>query len=162
MSAIDDLLENARRFAEGFGDGDLPVQPARRLAVVACMDSRIDLFRLLGLRHGEAHVIRNAGGLATDDVLRSLSLSQAILETRDVMVIQHTGCGLHGDEEAIAERIRAVTGAVPGGSLGAFSDVDESVHRSVRRIRESSCLVPGGEVRGFVYHVEDGRLREVA
>jgi carbonic anhydrase len=162
MTAIDDLLPNAARHAEGFADGDLPVPPSRRLAVVACMDSRIDLFAILGLSNGEAHVIRNAGGLPTDDVLRSLTLSQAVLGTREVMVIQHTGCGLHNDEAFLRERIADATGgAAPEGPLGAFDDLDESVRRSVERIRSCPFLL-STSVRGFVYHVEDGRLREIA
>ena len=110
MRAIEELLRNADRYARVFTAGDLPVPPALRLAIVACMDSRIDLFGLLGLHLGEAHVIRNAGGLVTDDVLRSLTLSQALLGTRDVMVIQHTGCGLHGTEDDLRRRVAEVTG----------------------------------------------------
>jgi len=157
---VDDLLRNADRYARVFTGGDLPVPPALRLAIVACMDSRIDLFALLGLHLGEAHVIRNAGGLVTDDVLRSLTLSQALLGTRDIMVIQHTGCGLHGDEDALRERVAAAVGAEPPQPLGAFTDVDESVRRQLEILRSASHLVRG-DARGFVYEVETGRLREV-
>jgi carbonic anhydrase len=149
---IDDLLRNAERYANVFTAGDLPTPPALRLAIVSCMDSRIDLFALLGLHLGEAHVIRNAGGVVTDDVLRSLTLSQALLGTRDVMVIQHTGCGLHGEEDELRAKVRAA-GAEPPDPMHAFTDVEESVRASLRKL--------GGAARGFVYEVETGRLREV-
>jgi len=158
---IDALLANAERYAREFTAGGLPVAPALRLAIVACMDSRIDLFALLGLHPGEAHVIRNAGGLVTDDVLRSLTLSQALLGTREIMVVQHTGCGLHGDETALRERVVAATGAEPPGPLGAFADVQESVRAQLAVLRDAPTLVGGGSARGFVYEVETGRLREV-
>jgi carbonic anhydrase len=162
VSQTDDLLRNAETFAERFHDGSLPTRPRRRLAVVCCMDSRIDLFKLLGLEIGEAHVIRNAGGIATDDVIRSLAISQVALETREVVVIQHTQCGLLGaDEEDLRERITAAAGAAPEGRLGAFQDVEENVRDSVARIKRSGCLVSDDAVRGFVYEVETGRLREV-
>jgi carbonic anhydrase len=150
---IDDLLRNAERYANVFTAGDLPTPPALRLAIVACMDSRIDLFALLGLHLGEAHIIRNAGGIVTDDVLRSLTLSQALLGTREVMVIQHTACGLHGDEDELRARVAEATGTEPPGPLHAFTDVEESVRASLRRLT--------GPARGFVYEVETGRLREV-
>ena len=161
MRAIEELLRNADRYARVFTAGDLPVPPALRLAIVACMDSRIDLFGLLGLHLGEAHVIRNAGGLVTDDVLRSLTLSQALLGTRDVMVIQHTGCGLHGTEDDLRRRVAEVTGSEPAAPLGAFADVDESVRRQLGILRAAPGLVRGELARGFVYEVETGRLREV-
>lgn len=158
---VDDLLRNADRYARVFTAGDLPVPPALKLAIVACMDSRIDMFGLLGLHLGEAHIIRNAGGLVTDDVLRSLTLSQALLGTRDIMVVQHTGCGLHGDEDDLRRRIAEVTGSAPPGPLGAFRDVDASVRRQLELLRTAPGLVRGDGARGFVYEVETGRLREV-
>jgi carbonic anhydrase len=162
MSVTDDLLQNARRYVERFRNGSLPVQPRRKLAIVSCMDSRIDLFALLGLQIGEAHVIRNAGGIATDDVIRSLAISQAALGTREVMVIQHTGCGLHGaDDDDLRQRIKDQAGAAPPGRLGGFKDLEENVRRSVARIERSGCLMADDRVRGFVYEVETGRLREV-
>jgi carbonic anhydrase len=162
MSATDDLLRNAATFAERFHDGSLPTQPRRHLAVVCCMDSRIDLFKLLGLEIGEAHVIRNAGGIATDDVIRSLAISQVALETREVVVIQHTQCGLLGtDEDELRARIEAAAGSAPEGPLGTFDDVEENVRESVERIKRSGYLVSDDKVRGFVYEVETGRLREV-
>ena len=136
--------------------------PALQLAIVACMDSRIDLFQLLGVGLGEAHVIRNAGGLVTDDALRSLALSQALLGTREIMVIQHTGCGLHGEEERLRARVAEATGAEPPWPLGAFDDVEASVRRQLDILRATPHLVGGDTARGFVYEVETGRLREVA
>lgn len=157
---VDDLLRNARRHADGFSAGDLPVAPALRLAIVACMDSRIDLFALFGLRLGEAHIIRNAGGLVTEDVLRSLTLSQALLGTRELVVLQHTGCGLHGPAERIRARVVDVTGSDPPWPLGAFDDVDASVRRQIGILRSTPHLT-GDSARGFVYDVETGLLREV-
>jgi carbonic anhydrase len=162
MSAMDDLLRNAERYARVFTAGELPVPPALKLAIVACMDSRIDLFALLGLHLGEAHVIRNAGGLVTEDVRRSLALSQALLGTRDIMVIQHTGCGLHGDEETLRRRVAEATGTEPPGPLGAFADVEASVREQLAILRSTPYLVGAESARGFVYEVETGGLREVA
>jgi carbonic anhydrase len=159
---VDDLLRNADRYARVFTGGDLPVPPALSLAIVTCMDSRIDVFAVLGLHLGEAHVIRNAGALVTDDVLRSLTLSQALLGTRDIMVIQHTGCGLHGDEEDLRRRVAEVTGVEPPAPLGAFEDIDASVRRQLEVLRTAPGLLRGDAARGFVYEVETGRLREVA
>jgi carbonic anhydrase len=161
MTHVDDLLRNAARYANVFTAGDLPTPPALRLAIVACMDSRIDLFALLGLHLGEAHMIRNAGGIVTDDVLRSLMLSQALLGTRELMVIQHTGCGLNGEEEDLRARVVEATGAEPPGPLHTFTDVDESVRRQLQALGTTPHLVGGDTARGFVYEVETGRLREV-
>ena len=160
-SHVDDLLRNAERYARVFTAGELPVAPALKLAIVACMDSRIDLFALLGLHLGEAHMIRNAGGLITDDALRSLTLSQSLLGTQEIMVIQHTGCGLHGDESALRERVAAATGSEPPWPLGAFADVDESVRGQLAILGSTPHLVASATARGFVYEVETGRLREV-
>lgn len=162
MSQVDDLLRNAGRYANVFTAGDLPVPPALQLAIVTCMDSRIDLFALLGLHLGEAHVIRNAGGLVTEDVVRSLTLSQALLGTRDVMVIQHTGCGLHGDEDDLRARVAEATGTEPPSQLGAFTDIETSVREQLAALAAAPGLVGGASARGFVYEVETGRLREVA
>jgi carbonic anhydrase len=160
-SHVDDLLRNAARYARVFTSGELPVPPALRLAIVACMDSRIDLFALLGLHLGEAHMIRNAGGLVTDDVLRSLTLSQSLLGTREIMVIQHTGCGLCGEEDHLRARVTEATGAEPTSPLGAFDDVEASVRRQLAVLGAARHLVAGHTARGFVYEVESGRLREV-
>jgi carbonic anhydrase len=159
---VDDLLRNAGRYERVFTAGGLPTEPALNLAVVSCMDSRIDLFGLLGLHLGEAHVIRNAGGLVTDDVLRSLTLSQALLGTRQIMVIQHTGCGLHGDEEVLRGRVAEATGDEPPFALGAFADIEESVRAQLRKLRSAPNLLGGDTARGFIYDVETGGLREIA
>lgn len=161
-SHIDDLLRNAARYARVFTAGELPVAPALRLAIVACMDSRIDLFAVLGLHLGEAHVIRNAGGLVSDDVLRSLTLSSSLLGTREIMIIQHTGCGLDGDEETLRERVASATGAEPPWPLGAFDDVEASVRAQLEILRSTPHLTGGSTARGFVYEVETGRLVEVS
>ena len=162
MTHVDDLLRNAERYANVFTAGDLPVPPALKLAIVTCMDSRIDLFALLGLHLGEAHIIRNAGGLITGDTLRSLTLSQALLGTRYVMVIQHTGCGLHGEEQELRRRVKEATGPEPETELGAFADIDASVREQLERLREAPGLLGGDSARGFVYDVATGALREVA
>ena len=160
-STIDGLLHHAVRHAQVFTAGELQARPALGLAVVTCMDSRIDLFRLLGLHLGEAHLIRNAGGLITDDVLRSLTLSQALLSTREIMVIQHTGCGLCGDEDELRRRVAGAIDADPPWPLGAFDDVEQSVHRQLEILRGSPHVVGAAAARGFVYEVETGHLREV-
>jgi carbonic anhydrase len=159
---VDDLLRNAERYSRVFTAGELPVPPALKLAIVSCMDSRIDLFGLLGLHLGEAHVIRNAGGLITEDALRSLMLSQSLLGTRQIMVIQHTGCGLHGDEDELRGKVAEATGAEPPWPLGAFPDIEESVRRQLEKLRSTPHLLGAGDARGFVYEVETGRLREVS
>lgn len=161
MSHVDELLRNAERYRHVFTAGDLPVPPALQLAIVTCMDSRIDLFALLGLHLGEAHVIRNAGGIVTDDVLRSLTLSQALLGTREIMLIQHTGCGLHGEEDALRARVAEAIGTEPEGPLGAFSDPADSVRAQLARLRDCPQLHGSATARGFVYEVETGRLGEI-
>jgi len=133
-----------------------------RVTIATCMDSRIDVFRIFGLTLGQAHVLRNAGGIVTDDMLRSLVLSQRLLQTREVILMHHTNCGLHGaDEEALQERLRAETGMVPPYAFGAFDDLDASVRAAVRVVREHTFLPHRDNVRGFVYEVETGRVREV-
>ena len=144
--AIDDLLENARRWQRDFRHGDLPILPARRLAVLACMDARLPVFQVLGLEPGEAHVIRNAGGLATEDALRSIAVSQGI-GTEDVIVVHHTDCGVcRMDDEELA-------------ALDATRDVEENVRITLRKLR--GVVAPPATVRGFVYEVETGPLREI-
>jgi len=139
----------------------LPAAPARKLAVVTCMDARIDPFELLGLRLGDAHVIRNAGGVVTEDAIRSLSISQRKLGTEEVVLIQHTGCGLltFTDEEYAAE-LEADTGERPGWQAHAFADLERSVRDGVERIRSSPFVPSTATVRGLVYEMETGRLRE--
>ena len=164
MTAIDDAVQAARRWRiEHFpGDGSLPVAPGRHLTVIACMDSRLDIFGLLGLGIGDAHVIRNAGGILSDDMLRSLAISQRKLGTREVILVHHTDCGLMKiTDESFAAELEHDTGERPRWSPGAFTDPVTSVRESMRRIRQSPFVPHRGEVRGFVYHVEDGELREV-
>jgi carbonic anhydrase len=158
MGANDELLDNARTYAARFHDRDLPTAPARHMAVLCCMDSRIDLFAVLGLRVGESHVIRNAGGLATDDAIRSLSLSQHLLGTREVMVIQHTRCGLASTSD---EDFLALLPEPPPWSPGAFTDVETSVRETVSALRETPFLPHRDAIRGLVFDVDAGELREV-
>ena len=158
MSSTDDLLANAERYAEAFEAGHLEAPPARRVAVLACMDARLHLSELLGLGVGDAHVLRNGGGVVTEDVLRSLGISQRRLGTTEVMVVQHTSCGMTGiDEDALEAEI----GRRPAEGFGGFDDVEASVRDGVRRIRESPYLLHTDHVRGFIYDVKTGRLREV-
>jgi len=161
-SPVDELLAHADRHTRVFTAGGLKAPPALGVAIVTCMDSRIDLFRLFGLHLGEAHVIRNAGGIVTDDVMRSLTLSQALLGTRDIVVIQHTGCGLIGDEDELRRRVADATGSDPPWPLGAFDDIEASVRQQLEVLHASPHLLGGKSARGFVYEVETGRLREVA
>jgi carbonic anhydrase len=160
-SHVDELLAHAGRHTRVFTAGGLGAPPVLGVAIVTCMDSRIDLFRLFGLHLGEAHVIRNAGGIVTDDVMRSLTLSQALLGTREIVVIQHTGCGLIGDEDDLRRKVAEATGNEPPWPLGAFDDIEASVRRQVEVLHGSPHLLGGKSARGFVYEVETGRLREV-
>jgi carbonic anhydrase len=163
VTAIDDLLQHAERYAGSFAHGDLPIPPARRLAIVACMDARLNLYALLGLREGDAHIIRNAGGVVTDDVIRSLTISQRLLGTEEVMLVHHTDCGLAAQtEDGFRRRLEEETGLRPTWALEAFEDVEASVRQSIERIRRSPFVARAHGVRGFVYEVETGRLREVA
>ena len=163
MTVIDELLDNATSYAAGFDKGDLPLPPARHIAIVACMDARLDPYALLGLREGDAHVIRNAGGVITDDEIRSLAISQRLLGTEEIMLIHHTDCGmLTFSDDGFRERIRTETGIEPAWSAEAFEDVDEDVRRSVARIQASPFVPKKDAVRGFVYDVKSGRLDEVA
>jgi carbonic anhydrase len=157
------LAANERYAAELTPDKrDLPAPPRKALTVVSCMDARIRVHKMLGLQEGDAHVIRNAGGVITDDTIRSLAISQRKLGTRSVMVIQHTQCGMHGmDEGAFVEDLRAETGVEPSWDVGAFADLEQSVREGVERIRSSEFIPHGDDVRGFVYDVETGRLSEV-
>ena len=162
MSATDELLRNNERYAERFDKGGLPSRPPRRLAVIACMDARLDVHRALGLEEGDAHVIANAGGVVTDDGIRSLAISQRLLGTEEVVLVHHTDCGmLTIDDERFREELRAETGVEPEWSTHAFSDLDEDVRESIARIKGSPFVPRKDRVRGFVYDVETGRLREV-
>ena len=162
MSATDRLIEANRAYAASFDNGGLEARPASGVAVVACMDARLDVYRLLGLQSGEAHVIRNAGGVVTDEVIRSLAISQHKLGTTEVIVIGHTNCGLEGlDSDEFAERLEREARAPRQWTIGAFEDVDQSVADSVARIKESPFLKLAESVRGFVYDVNTGALREI-
>lgn len=162
MSAIDQYLENNAKYAEGFSKGDLPMPPANRIAVLACMDARLETGVLLGLQEGEAHVIRNAGGVVTDDAIRSLIISQRLLGTREIMLIHHTDCGMLTFTDAeLKQTIQKETGIRPPFAMDAFSDLEEDVRQSIARIKASPFIVHKDEIRGFIYEVETGRLREV-
>jgi len=162
MTATDDLLRNAAAYAEAFDKGDLPLPPAKKVAVLACMDARINVFGLLGLSEGDAHVIRNAGGVVTEDEIRSLSISQHLLGTEEIILIHHTGCGmLTFDDEGFKASLVEKTGVEPRWAAEAFTDLDEDVRQSIARIKASPFIPQKGSVRGFVYDVADGSLREV-
>jgi carbonic anhydrase len=161
-SATDRLVRNARVYAESFDNGDLALAPALKLTVLACMDSRLDLFALLGLKEGDAHMLRNAGGAVTDDAIRSLAVSQRMLGTEEIVLIHHTNCGMHAfDDEAFKREIFEETGVEPQWRTESFPDVDEDVRRSLARIKASPFIPHRDRVRGFVYEVETGILREV-
>jgi carbonic anhydrase len=163
MTSTDDLIRNAQAYAAGFSDGELPAPPARRVAVLACMDARLNPWALLGLREGDAHIIRNAGGVVTDDAIRSLAISQRLLGTEEVVLIQHTDCGmLTFTDEEFKEMVRAEAGVEPHWPVQTFSDLDESVRDSIARIKASPFLARRDSVRGFVFDVRTGTLREVA
>jgi carbonic anhydrase len=162
MSQIDELVANNEAYAERFDKADLPLPPARKIAIIACMDARVSPYALLGLREGDAHVIRNAGGVVTDDEIRSLAISQRLLGTEEIMVIHHTDCGMltfHDDE--FKQQIEDETGIKPTWAAEAFSDLDRDVRQSLARIKASPFVPHKDHVRGFVYEVESGRLREV-
>ncbi len=162
MSVTDELLRNNERYAEAFDKGDLPLPPARGLAIVACMDARLDVHKILGLEEGDAHVIRNAGGVVTDDEIRSLAISQRLLGTREIILIHHTDCGmLTFTDDEVKAQIQEDTGVKPHFSMEAFSDLEGDVRQSIARIQASPFVPNKDSVRGFVYEVETGRLREV-
>jgi carbonic anhydrase len=162
MSVTEELLRNNAIYAESFEKGDLPLPPARGVAVVACMDARLDVHKILGLEEGDAHIIRNAGGVITDDEIRSLTISQRLLGTREVILIHHTDCGMltFSDDELKAQ-IHEDVGLKPHFSMESFSDLEEDVRQSVARIQTSPFIPHKESVRGFIYEVETGRLREV-
>jgi carbonic anhydrase len=162
MSVTDELLSNAEKYAAGFQGGELPLPPAKRIAVLACMDARLNPYGLLGLSEGDAHVIRNAGGVVTDDEIRSLSISQRLLGTEEIMLIHHTDCGMltFGDDE-FRKSIQAETGIKPEWPAEAFDDLEEDVRQSIARIKASPFIPKKDSVRGFVYDVKTGRVSEV-
>ena len=163
MSVTDQLLQNNERYAESFDKGDLPLPPAKKVAVVACMDARLLPARLLGLEEGDAHVIRNAGGVVTDDEIRSLAISQRLLGTEEIILIHHTDCGmLTFTDDDFKRSIQEETGIKPEWAAEAFADLDEDVRQSIARIEASPFIPRKDSIRGFVYEVETGRLREVS
>jgi carbonic anhydrase len=162
MDTIDQLLENNRTFAEGLGEQRLDVEPSRQLAIVTCMDSRLDVFAALGLGDGEAHVLRNAGGVITDDVIRSLAVSQRRLGTKAVMLIHHTDCGMQAlTDDGFRAELLQDTGVAPAFAIESFTDVDADVRQSILRVRRSDFVPHRDNVRGFVYDVDTHALREV-
>jgi carbonic anhydrase len=161
MSTTDELLANARSYADSFDKGDLPLPPGRHIAILACMDARLNPYGLLGLKEGDAHVIRNAGGVVTDDEIRSLAISQRLLGTEEIILIHHTDCGmLTFTDDEFKQGIQREVGIKPEWAAEAFSDLDEDVRQSIARI-EASPFIPHKNVRGFVYDVASGELREV-
>ena len=162
MTETDDLLANNDEYAAAFTPRDLASAPARKVAVLACMDARLDVFAALGLRSGDAHVIRNAGGVVTDDAIRSLAISQRMLGTEEIILIHHTGCGmLTFTDEQFAAELEAETGRKPPWTAETFTDLERSVRDSIARIKGSPFIARTDSVRGFVYDVDTGRLREV-
>jgi carbonic anhydrase len=162
MSVTDELLRNAEDYAAGFDKGDLPLPPAKQVAIVACMDARLDPQAVLGLSEGDAHVIRNAGGVVTDDEIRSLAISQRLLGTKEIILIHHTDCGmLTFKDDDFRRQIQDDTGIKPEWAAEAFPDLDEDVRQSIARIEASPFVPVKDSIRGFVYEVETGKLREV-
>ena len=162
MSIIDDLVANNAALAGGLTARRLPIEPRRRLVIVTCMDSRLDVFKALGLQEGEAHVLRNAGGVITDDVIRSLAVSQRRLGTREVMLIHHTDCGmLTLTDDGFRAELQDATGVAPAFAIESFTDLDADVRQSILRVRRSPFLLHSDRVRGFVYDVDTSRLYEV-
>jgi carbonic anhydrase len=161
MANGDQMLEVAASRAGELASPGLSPRPRRKVAVLSCMDTRIDLFPMLGIDRGDAHIIRNAGGLVTEDVIRSLSASQRLLGTEEIVVVMHDGCGLHGASEDQFAQSLAADGVLPSWRLGAFDDVEETLRNSLARLRSSPELPARGHIRGFVFDPETGELREV-
>ena len=162
MGVIDELVANNRAFASSLPRGHLDVRPSRGLAVVTCMDSRLDVFAALRLGEGEAHILRNAGGVITDDVIRSLAVSQRRLGTREVMLIHHTDCGMQAlTDDGFRAELQQATGIAPAFAIESFSDLDADVRQSILRVRRSPFLLHTDRVRGFVYEVDTHLLREI-
>ena len=162
MSHTDELVANNEQYAASFDKADLPAPPGRKTAVVTCMDARLNVYGALGLQEGDAHVIRNAGGVVTDDAIRSLAISQRLLGTEEILLIHHTGCGmLTFTDDDFRASIERDTGVKPGWAAEAFTDLDGDVRQSIARVKASPFIPHKDSVRGFVYEVETGRLREV-
>ena len=162
MTVTDELLTNAGQYKATFDKGALPLPPARHIAIVACMDARLNVYGLLGLSEGDAHVIRNAGGIVTQDELRSLAISQRLLGTTEIILIHHTDCGmLTFTDDEFRQDIEKETGIKPTWAAEAFSDLDEDVKQNIARIKAESAIPHKESVRGFIYDVATGGLREV-
>jgi carbonic anhydrase len=162
MSVTDELLQNAEQYAAGFDRGDLPLPPAKGVVVLACMDARLNPYGILGLGEGDAHVIRNAGGVVTDDEIRSLAISQRLLGTKEIILIHHTDCGmLTFTDDEFKRQIQDETGIKPEWAAEAFDDLETDVRQSIARIQASPFIPNKDSVRGFVYDVKTGRLDEV-
>jgi carbonic anhydrase len=163
MSITDELVANAERYAEEFDRGELALPPAKRVAVLACMDARLNPYGLLGLSEGDAHVIRNAGGVVTDDEIRSLSISQRLLGTEEIVLIHHTDCGmLTFSDDDFRRQIQDETGVKPEWAAEAFDDLEQDVRQSIARIKNSPFIPKKDQIRGFIYDVKTGRLSEVS
>jgi carbonic anhydrase len=163
MSATDELLQNSQDYAASFDKGGLSKPPGKKVAVVACMDARLSIYGALGLSEGEAHVIRNAGGVVTDDEIRSLAISQRLLGTEEIILIHHTDCGmLTFTDDEFKHAIEQETGIKPEWAAESFSDLEADVRQSIARIKASPFIPRKNSIRGFIYEVETGRLREVA
>jgi carbonic anhydrase len=163
VTDVDDLIANNESYASSFSKAGLPATPRRKVAVLACMDARLDPAKVLGLEEGDAHVIRNAGGVVTNDAIRSLAISQNLLGTAEIVLIHHTDCGmLTFTDEQLAAKLEEETGSRPDWHAHTFSDLEQNVRDSIARIREDPFVPNTTSVRGFVYEVETGRLREVA
>jgi len=162
MNTIDELVANNRAFSERVPDQHLDVKPSRQLTIVTCMDSRLDVFQALGLNDGEAHILRNAGGVITDDVIRSLAISQRKLDTRIIMLIHHTNCGMQTiTDDGFRAELQEATGTAPAFAIESFQDVEADVAQSIRRVRRSEFIPHRDQVRGFVYNVDNHALTEV-
>jgi carbonic anhydrase len=162
LTQTDQLLKKNESYAKSFKKGNLPLPPSTKVAVLACMDARLDVHKILGLEEGEAHVIRNAGGAATDDAIRSIVISQRLLGTEEVILIHHTDCGmLTFKDDDVKKKIEAETGIRPAFALEAFSSLDDDVRQSIARIKASPFVTKKDKIRGFVYDVKTGRLREM-
>ncbi len=163
MSVTDELLKNNEAYVASFDKGELPLPPAKKVAVVACMDARLNPYGALGLQEGDAHIIRNAGGVVTDDEIRSLAISQRLLGTEEIILIHHTDCGmLTFTDDAFKQSIQEETGIKPEWAAEAFNDLEGDVRQSVARIKASPFIPKKDAVRGFIYEVETGKLREVS
>jgi carbonic anhydrase len=162
MSSTDEFLQNAEDYAASFDKGDLPLPPARKVAIVACMDARLNPQGVLGFSEGDAHVIRNAGGVITDDEIRSLAISQRLLGTEEIILIHHTDCGmLTFTDEQFADQLEEDTGEKPGWAAESFTDLEADVRKAIERIKASPFIPHRDKVRGFIYQVESGTLVEV-